>query len=80
MENEQGRYLFVDVPSYDVSNNTNPKDLDPKDPDGRGTVNYYLASSPQFENVENFGNAILSDWTPWVNHNAANSSKEFVDG
>ena len=41
MENEQGRYIYVDVPSCDVSNNPNPKDLDE-----RGTVNYYLAPSP----------------------------------
>ena len=33
MENEQGRYVFMDVPSCDVSNN-----LDPKDPDKMGTV------------------------------------------
>ena len=46
----------MDVPSCDISNN-----LDPKDPNERGTINYYLAPSPQFENVENFGNAVSSD-------------------
>ena len=56
MENEQGRYLSVEVPSCDVSNN-----LDPQDPDERGTVNYELPPSPQFENVENFGNVVSSD-------------------
>ena len=56
MENEQGRYLSVDAPSCDLSN-----DLDPEDPDKRGTVNYYLATSPQLENVENFGNVVSSD-------------------
>ena len=69
MENEQRRYLYVDVPSYDVSNNP-----DPEDPNERGTINYYLAPSPQFENVENFGNVVSSDWTPWVNYNTSNSS------
>ena len=65
----------MDVLSCDVSNN-----LDPKDPDERGTINYYLASSPQFENVENFGNVISSDWTPWVNYNTTSLSGEFVVG
>ena len=69
MENEQGRYLFVDVSSCDASNN-----LDPKDLYERGTINYYLAPLPKFENVENSGNAVSSDWTPWVNYNTANSS------
>ena len=43
MENEQERYLCVDMPSCDVSNNPNVEDLDPKDPDEMGTINYYLA-------------------------------------
>ena len=75
MENELGRYLFVDVPSFDVSNNPDIEDLDK-----RGTVNCYLALSPQFENVENFGNVVSSDWTPWLNYNTANSSGKFVVG
>ena len=64
----------MDVLSCDVSNNPVP------DSNEKGTVNYYLAPSPQFENVENFGNAISSDWTPWVNYNTANSSGEFFVG
>ena len=56
MENDQGRYLFVDVPSCDASKNP-----DLEDPDERGTINYYFAPSPQFENVENFGNVVSSD-------------------
>ena len=35
MENEQGRYLSMDMPSCDVSNNLDLEDLDPKDPDER---------------------------------------------
>ena len=63
VENEQDRYLFVDVPSCNVSNNQNPKDLNPEDLDEKGTINYYLAQSSPFENVENFGNVVSSDWT-----------------
>ena len=80
MENEQERYLFVDVSSYDVSNNPDPEDFDPEDSDERGTINYYLAPSHKFENVRNFGNAVSSDWAPWVNYNIANSTGEFVVG
>ena len=80
MENEQGRYLSVDVLSCDVSNKPDPEDLDPEDLDERGIVNYYLSPSPQFENVEKFVNIVSSDWTPWVNYNTANSSGEFVVG
>ena len=70
----------MDVPSYDVSNNPDPEDLDPKDLNKRGTVNYYLAASPQFENVKNSGNVVSSNYTPWVNYNTTNSSGEFVVG
>ena len=41
VENEKEIYLFMDVPSCDISNNPDPKDLDEK-----GTINYYLAPSP----------------------------------
>ena len=80
MENEQERYLSVDVPRCNVSNNPDPEDLDHKDLDERRTVNYYLASSPQFVNVENFGNVVSSDYTPRVNYNTTKSSGEFVVG
>ena len=49
MKNEEGRYLFMDVSSCDVSNNTDPKDLDPEDLNKKGTVNYYLAPSPHLK-------------------------------
>ena len=75
MENEKGRYVFVDVPSCDVSKNTNPED-----PEERRIAKYYLAPSPQFENGENFGNVVSSDWTPWVNCNTGNASREFLVG
>ena len=68
----------MDVPSCDVSNKPDSEDLDPDDLDERGTINYYLAPSPQFENVENFGKVVSTDWTPWVNYNTTNSSGEFV--
>ena len=75
MENDQGRYLSMDVPSCDVSNNPGPEDLEERE-----IVNYYLPSSPRFENVEKFGNVVSSDWTPWVNYNTTNSSGEFFVG
>ena len=53
----------MDMPSCDVSNNPNSEDPDPEDPNKRETINYYLALSPQFENVENFGNVVSNDWT-----------------
>ena len=64
MENEQWRY---------VSNNLDLEYLEES-----SLVKYHLAPSAQFENFENFGNAISSDWTPWVNYNIGNSSGEFV--
>ena len=73
MENEHGRYVSMDLVDCDVSHNLNLEDLVESSP-----VQYHLAPSPQFENVENFGNVVSSDWTPWVNHNTGNSSGEFV--
>ena len=37
----------MDVPSCDVSNKPDSEDLDLNDLDERGTINYYLAPSPQ---------------------------------
>ena len=56
MENEQGRYVSVDVTSCDVSNN-----LDLEDPKESPPVMYHLAPLPRFETVENFGNFVSSD-------------------
>ena len=53
MENEQGRYVSVDVAGCNVSNNPDLEELEESSP-----VQYHLASSPQFENVENFGNVV----------------------
>ena len=65
----------MDATSCDVSNNP-----DAEDPDESSPVQYHLAPSSQFENVENFGNAISSDWTPWVKHTTKYSCREFVVG
>ena len=73
LENEQGIYVSVDAASCDVSNNQDAEDLDESSP-----VQYHLAPSSQFENVKNFGNAISSDWTPWVKHTTRYSCEEFV--
>ncbi|RVW84511.1 Serine/threonine-protein phosphatase 7 long form-like [Vitis vinifera] len=60
MEGEQGRYVSVDGEGCDMSNNP-----DPEDPIEFSPVQYHSAPSLQFENVENIGNAVSSDWTPW---------------
>ena len=57
----------------DVSNNPNAED-----PDESSPVWYHLAPSPQFKKVENFGDVISSDWTPWVKHTTRYSYGEFV--
>ena len=51
----------MDVSSFDVSDNPYPENLDPEDPNDRGTVNYYLAPSSRFENVKNIGNIVSSN-------------------
>ena len=71
MEKEQG--ICLCVTSYDVSNNPYVEE-----PDESSPVHYHLPPSPRFELVENFGNVISSDWTPWVQHTTGYSSGEFV--
>nr|CAN62346.1 hypothetical protein VITISV_006921 [Vitis vinifera] len=75
MESEQGRYVSVDREGYDMSNNPDPEDLIEFSP-----VQYHLAPSLQFENVENIGNSVSSDWTPWGNANIGNLGGEFMVG
>ncbi|RVW75039.1 Serine/threonine-protein phosphatase 7 long form-like [Vitis vinifera] len=75
MEGEQGRYVSVDGEGCDMSNNP-----DPEDPIEFSPVQYHSAPSLQFENVENIGNAVSSDWTPWGNTNIGNSGGEFMVG
>ena len=70
LQNEQGIYVSTHAAYWDVLNN----------PDDSSLVHYYLPSSPQFEHVENFGNVISSDWTPWEKHTTGYSSGEFVAG
>ena len=59
--------------SCDVSNNP-----DVEESNESSLVHYHLPPSLQFEHVENFGNDISSDWTPWVQHTIRYSSGEFV--
>ena len=75
MESEEGRYVSVDGEGCEISNNLNPKDLMEFFP-----VQHHSAPSLQFENVENIGNVISSDWTPWGNTNIGNSCGEFMVG
>ena len=72
LENEQGIYVSVDVPSCDISNNPDVDDPSP--------IQYHLEPSPQFENVKNLGNVISSDLTPCVKHTTRYSSRKFVVG
>ena len=73
LENEQGIYDSTHAASCDVSNNP-----DVEEPDESSPVHYYLPPTPQFEHVENLGNAISSGWTSWVQHTTGYSSGEFV--
>ena len=75
LENEQGIYVSTHAPSCDVSNNPDVETLDELSP-----VHYHLPPTPQFEHVENLGNAISCAWTPWVQHSTGYSSGEFVVG
>ena len=73
MENEQEVYVSTHAASYDVSNNP-----DVEEPYESSPVHYHLPPTPQFEHVENLGNAISSGWTPWVQHTIGYSTGEFV--
>ena len=75
LENEQGIYVSAHAASCDVSNNP-----DVEEPDESSPVHYHLPPTPQFEHVENLGNAISSGWTPWVQHTTSYSSGEFLVG
>ena len=67
MESEQGRYVSLDGEGCDVSNNPNLEDQMKF-----SLVQYHSAPSLQFENVENIGNVVSSDRTPWENTNIGN--------
>ena len=55
------RYVVVDGGKCNFSNNSNTEDFD--DPIELSPMQYHLALSPQFENVENIGHVVSSDWT-----------------
>ena len=61
--------------SCDLSNNPYAEE-----PDESSPVHFHLPLSSQFEHIENFGKAISSDWTPWVQHTVGYLSGEFVVG
>ena len=73
LKNKQGIYVSAYATSCDVLNNSYVKE-----PDESSPVHYHLPPTPQFEHVENLGNAILSGWTPWVQHTTSYLSEEFV--
>ena len=61
LENGKRIYVSTHAASCDVSNNP-----DVEEPNESSPVHYHLPQTPQFEHVENLGNAISSGWTPWV--------------
>ena len=75
LENEQGIYVSTHAASYDLSNNP-----DAEKPDESSPIHYHLPPLSQFEHIENFGKAISSYWTPWVQHTADYLSGAFVVG
>ena len=69
LKNKQGIYVSTHAPSCDVSNNLDAETLDES-----SLVHYHLPPTPQFEHVENLGNAISSAWTLWVQHSTGYSN------
>ena len=55
-------WLWMGKDACNLSNNPDTKDLD--DPIELSPMQYHLAPSPQFENVENIGHVVSSEWTP----------------
>ena len=56
---EYMRYATMDGEDCDTSNNLNLEH-----PIKPSLVQYHFTSLPQFENVENIGNVVSSDWIP----------------
>ncbi|RVW28833.1 Serine/threonine-protein phosphatase 7 long form-like [Vitis vinifera] len=78
IEREQMRYVVVDGEGCNLSNNPDTEDLD--DPIELSPMQYHLAPSPQFENVENIGHVVSSEWTPWGNTLMGHPTGEFIVG
>ncbi|KAL6328790.1 hypothetical protein AAG906_003807 [Vitis piasezkii] len=78
IEREQMRYVAVDGEGCNLSNNPDIEDLD--DPIELSPMQYHLAPSPQFENVENIGHVVSSEWTPWGNTLMGHPIGEFIVG
>ncbi|WJZ94757.1 hypothetical protein VitviT2T_013588 [Vitis vinifera] len=78
IEREQMRYVAVDGEGCNLSNNPDTEDLD--DPIELSPMQYHLAPSPQFENVENIGHVVSSEWTPWGNTLMGHPTGEFIVG
>ena len=76
IEREQMRYVVVDGERCNLSNNPDTEDLD--NPIELSPMQYHLAPSPQFENVENISHVVSSDWTPWGNTLTGHLIGEFI--
>ena len=72
------RYVAMDGEGCNLSNNPDTEDLD--DPIELSPMQYHLAPSPQFENVENIGHVVSSEWTPWGNTLMGHPIGEFIVG
>ncbi|RVW96052.1 hypothetical protein CK203_027623 [Vitis vinifera] len=59
IEREQMRYVAMDGEGCNLSNNPDTEGLD--DPIELSPLQYHLAPSPQFENVENIGHVVSSE-------------------
>ncbi|KAL6323216.1 hypothetical protein AAG906_029223 [Vitis piasezkii] len=78
IEREQIRYVDLDERGCNLSNNPDTEDLD--DPIELSPMQYHLAPSPQFENVEIIGHVVSSDWTPWGSTLTGHPIREFIVG
>ncbi|RVW72315.1 hypothetical protein CK203_055466 [Vitis vinifera] len=76
IEREQMRYVVVDGERCNLSNKPDTEDLD--DPIELSPMQYHLAPSLQFENVENIGHVVSSDWTSWGNTLTGHPIEEFI--
>ncbi|KAL6318110.1 hypothetical protein AAG906_035255 [Vitis piasezkii] len=75
---DKNNFKYVEQMKMKMKKNVNPKKLFTKQwKVNKGDMSLWMG---KFENVENIGNAVSSDWTPWGNTNIGNSGGEFMVG
>ncbi|KAL6323399.1 hypothetical protein AAG906_038670 [Vitis piasezkii] len=77
-EDEKEDNVMMIVGADDVHNDDNQDRED--DSIELSPMQYHLAPSPQFENVENIGHVVSSEWTPWGNTLMGHPIGEFIVG